>query len=147
MQVERRRKNALANDERWDPALILIWEQWTLTWYNAKMVKTASTEPAAPKRWPVAPLVEDTFTVSQWPSNTRLMARFSATSPFVVVITTCSRKHPRIQILTNRRAGSMCVNVTNLRRGQLGSCQRSLHRKCRACSVFWRGCHVVRISR
>ena len=52
-----------------------------LTWYNDKIVKMASTEPAAPSKCPVAPLVEETLILSQCPSKTVLIARFSAASP------------------------------------------------------------------
>ena len=52
-----------------------------LTVWQAMTVKTASSAPAAPRRWPVAPLVEDTARWLLWEPNTRLTAMFSMASP------------------------------------------------------------------
>ena len=48
---------------------------------TASTVKAASSEPAAPKRCPVAPLVEDTLSEVLWLPNSFLIAAHSTLSP------------------------------------------------------------------
>ncbi len=51
-------------------------------WWQARAVKAASSAPAAPSRWPLAPLVEDTDSeYACLAQNSLLMAAFSAASP------------------------------------------------------------------
>ena len=120
---------------------------WHLTFFNANIVKIASTAPAAPKRCPVAPFVEDTLILSQCPSKMDLIALFSATSPRKWMLAPCWQvTNAMFNKFTLWCTGSMRVYIINISRCQLCVTQGPFHSQSGTLSIFRWCCHMVCIA-